>query len=258
MARALAAAAIFVILLCGFLWPRPRPVPPTQGLKGLVALGRPIFCGGPRVREIALTFDDGPGPYTSLALRILHRAHDRATFFVVGRLLTLRASLVRRELRFGDVGDHTWTHLDLDLLPPSEVRQEIERTALAVREMTGRRVVFFRPPYGAHDPAVDAIVRRLGLLEILWSIDTRDSEGANHLQIAAAVDRARPGSIILMHENRGQTLRGLRWDHVLADLRARRLRAVSLTQLLTTDPPSRAQLAKGPRGCGAAHVSGAG
>ena len=44
--------------------------------------------------------------------------------------------------------------------------------------------MFFRPPYGAHDAKIDAIARRLGLLEILWSIDSRDSEGADPAQIA--------------------------------------------------------------------------
>jgi len=87
--------------------------------------------------------------------------------------------------------------------------------------------MFFRPPYGAHDAKIDAIARRLGLLEILWSIDSRDSEGADPAQIAAAVESARPGSIILLHENRGQTLKGLLWEHALAVLHARKRRAVT-------------------------------
>src|SRR5436189_6271 len=48
-------------------------------------LGHPLYCGARRGRYIALTFDDGPGPYTPLALRKLRAAHVPATFFIVGR-----------------------------------------------------------------------------------------------------------------------------------------------------------------------------
>jgi hypothetical protein len=52
-----------------------------------------------------------------------------------------------------------------------------------------------------------------------------------------------------MHENRGQTIRAL--DHVLNTLRHKRLRPVTVPELLAADPPSAAQLAAGPNGCGA-------
>jgi peptidoglycan-N-acetylglucosamine deacetylase len=265
--RAVAAGTALAIVLGAAgreahpsVWPSPRPRSARlqPALQRLIAAGRPVYCGGAHGNEVALTFDDGPGPYTPIALRILRRVHDHATFFVMGKRLVRRPSLVREELRVGDVGDHTWTHRDLTLLPPADARREIARTARALRKLTGHRVVFFRPPYGARNRRVDAIARRLGLLEVIWSVDTRDSEGAVPAQIAAAIEHAPPGAIILMHENRGQTLKGLHWEHALRALRARHLRAVSLTQLLVTDPPSRAQLAKGSRGCETARVSGRG
>src|SRR5436853_6786668 len=51
-------------------------------LRRLAALGLPVYCGGRRGNMVALTFDDGPGPYTRLAIRKLRAHHDRATFFV--------------------------------------------------------------------------------------------------------------------------------------------------------------------------------
>ena len=47
-----------------------------------------ISSGGPQRREIAITFDDGPGPYTPGLLAQLQRLHVPATFFEVG--FTLR------------------------------------------------------------------------------------------------------------------------------------------------------------------------
>src|SRR5205807_5546281 len=103
--------------------------------------------------------------------------------------------------------------------------------------------------YGARDALVDRIARRLGLLEIMWTVDSADSLGADWRQIIRNVEAGlRPGSIILMHENHGQTLRAL--PTLLAALHRRHLRSVTVPELLASDPPSLAQLRRGPEGCG--------
>src|SRR3954454_16750261 len=48
-------------------------------------LGRPVYGAAGRQRLVALPFDDGPGPYTRLALKELDAAHVHATFFVVAK-----------------------------------------------------------------------------------------------------------------------------------------------------------------------------
>jgi peptidoglycan/xylan/chitin deacetylase (PgdA/CDA1 family) len=218
-------------------------------LARLLRIGRPVYCGGARGRFLALTFDDGPGPYTQLALEILRHNRARATFFLVGRNLARAGDLPAQELLLGAVGDHTWTHADLLRMSLRQVTWQLEATRRAIRQATGTPVTLFRPPYGAHDALVDRVARSLGLLEVLWSIDTRDSEGARWHQIGALVGRnARPGSIVLMHENRGQTIRALRFV-ILPFLHRHRLVAVTLPRLLALDPPSRAQLGDGPGGC---------
>jgi peptidoglycan/xylan/chitin deacetylase (PgdA/CDA1 family) len=90
-------------------------------------LGLPIYCGGPRGRYVALTFDDGPGPATAAALKLLRRFGQRATFFLVGRNLRFWPRLPRAELALGAVGDHTWTHPFLMRLAPREMDEELAR-----------------------------------------------------------------------------------------------------------------------------------
>ena len=161
------------------------------------------------------------------------------------------------ELREGALGDHTWTHPYLPRLPSAAIRHELASTEEAIEAETHVRVWLFRPPYGAHSAQVDREARSLGLIEILWSLDTRDSEGAPWYRIAAAVRRfARPGSIILMHENRGQTIRALKFL-ILPFLRRRHLSTVTVPELLALDPPSREQLAAGLSGCYPRHVPAA-
>ncbi|MEA2313993.1 MAG: peptidoglycan-N-acetylglucosamine deacetylase [Solirubrobacteraceae bacterium] len=218
-------------------------------MRALIALGRPIYCAAPRGNEVALTFDDGPGPYTRLVLAKLRKHGVAATFFVVGRNIPLLPGATRVERARGAVGDHTFTHPLLTSLGGGEAGKEIVRTQAALARSSGGPVFLFRPPYGAHDAQIDSIVRAHGLLEVLWNVDSRDSLGANYAQIERTVIAGlRPGAIILMHENHGQTVRALL--AIFAALQRKHLRAVSVPQLLSTDTPSVAQVRAGGAGCG--------
>jgi peptidoglycan/xylan/chitin deacetylase (PgdA/CDA1 family) len=232
-----------------------RP-PAAAALARLIRLGLPLYCGSPRRRYLALTFDDGPGPRTEAAIRLLRRSGDRATFFLVGRNLGRWPHEPRAELRVGAIGDHTWTHPFLTHLRASAVESEIARTQAAIGRATGTAVRLFRPPYGFRDATVDRDARRLGMLEVLWSLDSHDSfppPGASAPEIERTVEQfARPGSIVLLHENLSATAAAL--PVLLRELRARRLRVVSVPQLLVLDRPTEAQLREGIHGCPAANA----
>jgi peptidoglycan/xylan/chitin deacetylase (PgdA/CDA1 family) len=218
-------------------------------VRRLVALGMPIYCAGPHGNEVALTFDDGPGPYTQLVIAKLRKHGVKATFFDVGRNLDLVAGATRQERALGAVGDHTFTHPPLTALPVGEAEQEIVRTQRALALSSGAPVFLFRPPYGARNTRIDAITRAHGMLEIIWTVDSADSLGASYAQIERNVIAGlRPGAIVLMHENHGQTVRALL--SIFAALQRKHLRAVSVPQLLTEDPPSLALVRAGGAGCG--------
>ncbi len=218
-------------------------------IERLAKLGLPVYCAGPHGNEVAFTFDDGPGPYTYLALRKLAGAHEGATFFVVGRSMQNWPGWVQREARQATVGDHTYTHPFLPGLSGAEIAYQLGQTKSMIEQRTHEGVYLFRPPYGSRTALIDRIAQQLGLLEILWSVDSADSLGANWQGIMRNVEAGlRPGAIILMHENRGQTIRAL--TTLLPVLRRRHLRSVSLPVLFATDPPSLAQLRAGGAACG--------
>ena len=215
------------------------------------ALALPVYCGAPHGRYVALTFDDGPGPSTAATIALLRRFRQRATFFLVGRNLSAWSAMPRAELTVGAVGDHTWSHPFLTRIAPAKVDSELARTQAALASVTGSAVRLFRPPYGFHDPVVDREAARLGMREVLWSLDSHDSyppPGATAGAIVRTLaGRLRPGSIVLMHENLPQTARAL--PAVLRLLRARGLRSLSVPELLRRDPPSPSQLRAGVYGC---------
>lgn len=215
----------------------------------LAQLGLPIYCGGTRGNEVAFTFDDGPGVYTHFALKKLTQAGERATFFVVGKSMDAWPGWLPKELKVATIGDHSYHHSLLTALSPDEIRSELQLTKQKIERDSGQPVDLFRPPYGGTNATVEGIAKSLGMLEIMWTMDSRDSLGADWNGIIQNLEAAlRPGAILLMHENRGQTIRAL--TTLLPELKRRHLRSVSLPELFATDPPTVAQVRRGTKGCG--------
>jgi peptidoglycan/xylan/chitin deacetylase (PgdA/CDA1 family) len=193
------------------------------------------------VRDIALTFDDGPGPYTPAVLSVLEAAHVRATFFAIGRMERYFSASTEREFKDGDVvGDHTETHPPLARLSAREQREQIFE-GRARLEILGRRPRLFRPPYGSFNPTTFRELASMGMLMVLWSSDTNDYQQPGVPAIVQrALEGAHPGAIILMHDGggtRAQTVEAL--PQIIRDLRARGYRLVTVPQLLAADPPVR-------------------
>jgi peptidoglycan/xylan/chitin deacetylase (PgdA/CDA1 family) len=214
-----------------------------EAVQRFIQLGYPLYCGGGTGKFVALTFDDGPGPYTVQTLDILKKAGARATFFLVGRNLAWYPGRAEQEVRANAVGDHTWNHTYLTTLSLAEQQREIDRTRQAVAEATLGQVLLFRPPGGFHDADVDALINAHGMLEVMWSVDTRDSAGATTRDVLRnAIEGLKPGAIILMHENRGTTLEML--PRLLREISRRGLQTVTVPELLRLDPPSAEQMRK--------------
>lgn len=225
--------------------PGGAPYDPTT--HAVLRLGRyalPVFCGGGEGRYVALTFDDGPGLSTGTVARILHAHGAKATFFAVGTQLRSFPQVIRVAAAAGVVGDHTWTHPHLTRVRKRRLRWELRATDVELQRQLRRPTLLFRPPYAAHDRRVDRMAKRYGLLQVLWSIDTRDARGASTRAIVRSVALGvKPGSIVLLHENHRATIAAL--PRILRLLQARRLIPVTVPELLAVDPPSLAQRVTG-------------
>src|ERR671937_2005303 len=103
----------------------------------LVQRAEPVYCAFPRGRNFALTFDDGPGPYTVTLARILRRQHARATFFVIGSRVGLFPAGARAAARIGVLGNHTWSHPHLRGLSLDDARRELVETQRIVGRVIG-------------------------------------------------------------------------------------------------------------------------
>jgi peptidoglycan/xylan/chitin deacetylase (PgdA/CDA1 family) len=208
-----------------------------------------VQLAGRRRREVALTFDDGPSPYTAGILGVLKRFDVPATFFVVGRSIDAYPNQLAAELAAGDaIGDHTQSHPLLGAL--SGAAQSAEIVGLA-HLLTRHRVpypVLMRPPYGSFDAATLQILRAQRMLMVLWSVDTKDYSrpGVNRI-VYTAVSGAQPGAVILMHDGggeRSQTIAAL--PRIIRALQKKHYRLVTVARLVRDDPPPRHQPAPRP------------
>jgi peptidoglycan/xylan/chitin deacetylase (PgdA/CDA1 family) len=241
--RALVALSV-VLALPSAAWTTPRKEDGARSkLEALARDRTPLYCGGRHGRYVALTFDDGPSSYTPRVLRLLRRAHARATFFVIGSRAAAWPELVHAESLLGAVGNHTWTHPRLVSLERRDVIRQLLRTQAAIVRATGGvRPVLFRPPYGVGTPAETAAVHALRLVDVRWSVDSLDSRpGANARGVVRNVlAELRPGAIVLLHDIHPWTVAAL--PRILRALRHRGLTPVTIPELVALDPPSHAEL----------------
>jgi peptidoglycan/xylan/chitin deacetylase (PgdA/CDA1 family) len=238
--------------------PRPR-IPRRSRTDQLVArevdavLRRTRFvtAGIGRARLVALTFDDGPSPYTGPIVRSLVRLRVPATFFVVGQQLRYFAAGLHDELQHGfAVGDHTVNHALLSRLSRGAQMSQIALDARMLRADGAPPVRLFRPPYGAYDGVTLSIVNRLHMLMVLWSVDPGDWRRPGMRTIVAQVlQSVKPGAIVILHDGGGdrtQTIAAL--PAIVRGLRRRGYRLVTVPELIAHDPPPHHQRLPRPIG----------
>jgi peptidoglycan-N-acetylglucosamine deacetylase len=203
-----------------------------------------VRLGGGQAKYIALTFDDGPGPYTPEVLSVLERFHVRATFFAIGKMERYFSVSTAREIHDGDVvGDHTETHPQLATLSAHDQHEQLFEQLVRVELVGGERPTLFRPPYGSYNATTMRELRALHLLMVLWSADTEDYlQPGVPVIVQRALAGAQPGAILLMHDgggNRSQTVAAL--PTIITELRARGYRLVTVPELLIPNPPPTGQ-----------------
>jgi peptidoglycan/xylan/chitin deacetylase (PgdA/CDA1 family) len=222
--------------------PRARPARHAQPP---IAAGPVVERAGRRRREIALTFDDGPSPYTPAIMRVLRRWHAEATFFEIGTKVQTTPRIVAAQVRYGfAVEDHTVNHTDLSGLSAGAQAAEIRGAAKRLQRAGAQPPQLFRPPYGRFDRTTVATARSLGMRTVLWTIDSEDYLRPGTAAIVRNVLRSTvPGAIVLMHDgggDRGQTVAAL--SKLIPRLRRRHYRLVTVAQLLKDNPPPRGRI----------------
>ena len=177
---------------------------------------------------VAFTFDDGPNPETTpRVIDALEKYDVPATFFIVtsrivGKLGARSRDVLARELADGFmIGSHSVTHPNLGHASGSELDREIDQSIRTLAREANRPIGLFRPPYGSLSGAGRMRLKKLGLTEVIWSIDTLDwrAHDADRLRKKVVTMILHDnGGVVLMHDVKPITAKVI--EGVLDDLEA--------------------------------------
>lgn len=199
-----------------------------------------IAHGNENLREVALTFDDGPFPnFTAKVLDVLEKYHIKATFFSVGRQVAAFPDLTLRAYKAGyEIENHTWNHPVLTSLSMESQYWQLQNTSDAIQRVTHQRPFVMRPPYGEYNQYSIQVATSLKLVTVTWNVDSLDwSRPGVKTILHNVLDHVQNGSIILMHDgggDRSQTLEAL--PTIIQTLRDRGYHFVTIRQMLARLP----------------------
>ena len=183
---------------------------------------------------IAITFDDGPGPYTSRLLEILGANNAKATFFVAGYRIAGNEQILRSIADGGhDIGGHSWWHNNLvNLSTERAVADEIMMTRERIYAATGVDSRIVRPPYGSHNEFVRGVAAKTGVAFVNWNVDTEDWRTRNADAVYnSIISSAKDGAIILCHDIHSTTVDAM--ERAIPKLIEDGYQLVTVTELMT-------------------------
>jgi peptidoglycan/xylan/chitin deacetylase (PgdA/CDA1 family) len=162
-----------------------------------------------QVKCVALTFDDGPSPYTDRLLQILDDNDAKATFFLIGNKVAANPSGAKRIADAGmEIGSHTWEHPNMTTIPPEDIPAQFSKANDAIEAATGQRPNLVRTAGGLINDQVLAEAKRQGLADINWDVIPFD--WVNDSNTAATTymlkTQIKPGSVVLFHDTYSSTV----------------------------------------------------
>jgi len=167
----------------------------TGKYSGLTASCEVKICN---VKQVALTFDDGPSIYTDRLLDFLKEHDIKVTFFLVANRITYFKDETIREVQEGhEIGYHSFAHDTQTGLSSERITSDFVKSNQTLKELTGAEFTLWRTPGGAYNQRV---LNAVELPHILWSLDTLDWQSLNANKVCSKILGAGDGSIVLLHD----------------------------------------------------------
>ncbi len=195
----------------------------------------PIYSVEQSAPKVSLTFDVAwSDENTAKILEILKKHNVRATFFLTGDWIDSFPEEVKAIARDGhDLGNHSENHKQMSRLDKESCIQEIMTSHKKVKELTGKEMILFRPPYGDYNDTLLQALEECSYYGIQWNIDSLDWKDYNADTILRNVcqnPHLGNGSIILCHNGARHITEAL--DGMISGLEAKGYEIVPVSQLI--------------------------
>jgi peptidoglycan/xylan/chitin deacetylase (PgdA/CDA1 family) len=221
------------------------PSIPTFAIRG-VTTSEPV---------VALTFDacatlKQPNGFDRKVFEILAATQVPATFYLSGRWVEKHPTAARAiaDAPLIELGNHSYSHPRLTLVRKERLRWQIRHTNQVLEKKLGRRPLSLRPPAGAWNAKVLRAARDENLPVVTWTVVSGDVGG--HVpparMVQTVLDETKPGAIIIFHINRREPYTKKALPDIIAGLRGKGFRFVTVSQLLAL-PDATAEPAKPSR-----------
>lgn len=164
------------------------------------------ICSAPVAEKIiALTFDDGPDRnLTPQVLEILKEHNAKGNFFCIGRKASDNPELLKQIDNANHIiGSHSYSHsVFFDFYSKGRIADELKKTEDVIHSATGKKVNYFRPPFGVTNPPLSKAVGKMNYKVIGWNIRSLDTliTGSGKV-LNRIIPKIKPGAIILLHDN---------------------------------------------------------
>lgn len=164
------------------------------------------FHGNTEEKVLYITFDAGyENGYTATILDALKKHNAPAAFFLVGPYIEDNPLLVQRMVEEGHtVGNHSYNHPDMTSKSKEEFLQQLDKTAVAFKAITGKDMPgFYRPPEGKFTTENLKWAQEAGYTTVLWSsayVDwNNDNQPSHQYAFEKIARRTFDGAIFLLH-----------------------------------------------------------
>ncbi len=194
---------------------------------------QPIYRVAKEQKQVGISFDATWGSeYTEEILNKLDAYQVKATFFLPNTWITEYPELSKEIAQRGhEIGLHSATHPHFNTLSAAGMEQEIQDNYDKIKEITGQSARLFRPPFNEYNNTCIEVCDKLGVLPVLWSVDSLDWQGHAAKEISATVlPQITPGEIMLFDSNGKHTAQSL--DLIFASLLEDGYQIVPLSRLL--------------------------
>src|SRR5258705_4788006 len=179
------------------------------GLTGHVRKAGAEIVDCAQAKCVALTFDDGPSPYTDRLLQILNQNDARSTFFLIGNKVAANPAGAKRIADAGmEIGNHTWEHPNMTTIPPEDIPAQFSKGSAAIESATGQRPALVRTAGGLINDQVLAEAKKQALADINWDVIPFDwandaNTGATRFMLMSQI---KPNSVVLFHDTYSSTV----------------------------------------------------